>query len=211
MTTGLFVTGTDTEVGKTVASACLVRALGADYWKPVQTGTDELPEGDTGTVAALAGLTGDRIVPPVHTYRAPLSPDQAASLEGGAVHLADFTLPERARPLVVEGAGGLLVPLDDRHLMIDLIARLGLPTVLVARTGLGTINHTLLSLEALGARKLPVAGIVLVGEPKPMNRAAIAHFGGVPILGEIPPLTPLNAATVTEAAARLTLPKEISG
>ncbi len=206
---GVFVTGTDTDIGKTVASAALVRGLDAAYWKPVQTGLDEVPEGDTGTVRHLAELPADRIVPPVHAYRAPLAPDQAAALEGAAVPLDDFALPDRDRPLVVEGAGGLLVPLDDIHLMIDLAACLGLPVVLVARTGLGTINHTLLSLEALARRDLPLAGVVLMGDDRPANRAAIEHFGDAPVLGRIPPLDPLTPAAVADAASRLDMPEQV--
>lgn len=204
MTPGIFVTGTDTDVGKTVAAAALVSALNGIYWKPVQSGTDDLPEGDTGTVAHLADLPPDRLLAPVHAYRAPLSPDQAAALEGAAIALEDFALPAGLpRPLVVEGAGGVLVPLNDRALVIDLMARLGLPVVVVARSGLGTINHTLLTLEALRARALRVAGVVLMGPPNPRNRAAIEHFGGVRVIGQIPPLAPLTPAALAEAARGL--------
>lgn len=202
---GIFVTGTDTDVGKTVASAALVRALGADYWKPVQSGTDDLPEGDAGTVAALAGLTPDRIVPTVFAYRAPLSPDQAAAEEGATLDLAALTLPPRERPVVVEGAGGLLVPLTGRETMADLMAQLGLPVVVVARSGLGTINHTLLTLEALARRDLRCAGVVLMGPPNPRNRAAIERFGGAVILGELPRIDPLTPAAVAEFSRLLTL------
>jgi len=204
---GLFVTGTDTDAGKTVVSACLVRRLNAAYWKPVQSGTDDLPEGDSGVVAHLAGLEPARILPPVHVYRAPLSPDQAARREGASIALEDFTLPAGDRPLVVEGAGGLMVPLNRDHLMIDLIARLGLPVILVARTALGTINHSLLSLQALKARGLPVAGVVFSGPPNPENVEAIAHFGGAPVLGVVPRLDPLTPDAVARAAATLTPPE----
>lgn len=203
MTRGIFVTGTDTDVGKTVAAAILVRALDGAYWKPVQSGTADLPGGDSATVAALAGLPAGRILPTRHAFAAPLSPDQAAALEGRAMALEDFALPACDRPLVVEGAGGVLVPLNDRALMIDLMARLGLPVVVVARSGLGTINHTLLTLEALRARALPVAGVVLAGPPLPRNRAAIEHFGAVRVIGGIPPLVPLTPHAVAEAAKDL--------
>lgn len=208
--TGVFVTGTDTDAGKTVVSACLVQRLGAAYWKPVQSGTDDLPGGDSGIVAELADAPPERILPPVHVYRAPLSPDQAARREGATLALDDFTLPVCERPLVVEGAGGLMVPLNERHLMIDLIARLGLPVVLVARTGLGTINHSLLSLEALAVRRLPVAGVIFSGPPHPDNVAAVARFGGVPVLGTVPRLEPLTPQAVAEAAAALSLPAALS-
>ncbi|WP_404378959.1 dethiobiotin synthase [Caenispirillum salinarum] len=203
---GVFVTGTDTDVGKTVASACLVRALGADYWKPVQSGTDDLPEGDAGTVAALAGIGPERIVPTVLAYKAPLSPDQAAALEGASIDLdAVSSLPSRERPVVVEGAGGVLVPLTETATMLDLMQRLALPVVVVARSGLGTINHTLLTLEALDRRGLEVAGVILVGPPKPMNRDAIIRFGGCTILGELPHIDPLTPEAVADLSEHLTL------
>jgi malonyl-CoA O-methyltransferase len=203
MTRGLFVTGTDTDVGKTIASAALVRALDGAYWKPVQSGTDELPNGDSGTVAHLAALPPERVLAPRHAFASPLSPDQAAALEGRAIALDDFTLPPCDRPLLVEGAGGVLVPLNDDALMIDLMERLGLPVVVVARSGLGTINHTLLTLAALRGRGLVVAGVVLIGPDNARNRAAIEHFGAVRIIGQIPPLTPLTPQTLAEAARGL--------
>lgn len=204
---GVFVTGTDTDAGKTVVSACLVHRLGAAYWKPVQSGIDIGPDGDSGTVAHLANLPPDRLLRPRHVYGAPLSPDQAARLEGQAIALDDFTLPACKYPLVIEGAGGLLVPLNNQSLMIDLIACLGLPVVLVARTGLGTINHSLLSLEALHRRGLAVAGVVFSGPPHPDNVDAVARFGGAPILGTVPRLDPLTPDAVAQAAATLTLPE----
>ena len=198
---GVFVTGTDTGVGKTLVSACLVKAWQASYWKPVQTGlADEA--GDTATVAHLADVPPDRLSPPRHAFRAPLSPAAAAALEGAAIDLADFRLPESpGRPMVVEGAGGILVPLADRVLIIDLIARLGLPVLVVARSGLGTINHTLLTLEALRARGLPPVGVVLCGSANPGNRAAIEHFGAVPVVAELTLLPRVDAAAVARLAA----------
>jgi malonyl-CoA O-methyltransferase len=201
---GVFVTGTDTGVGKTVAAACLVRAWGADYWKPAQTGLADEP-GDSATVAALAGLPAGRVLPPRVALRAPLAPAAAAALEGVAFDLADFTVPPRTghRPLVVEGAGGVLVPLTAEALIIDLIARLGLPVVVVARSSLGTINHTLLTLEALRSRALPVAGVILNGPADAGNRAAIERFGRVRVLAELPALPRIDADAVARLAERL--------
>ena len=199
---GVFVTGTDTGVGKTVAAACLVRAWGSSYWKPLQSGTAD-GDDDTATVARLAGLPPGRFAPPAHALRAPLSPQAAAALEGVAIDFDALALPRLAPPLVVEGAGGLLVPITDRHLMIDLMARLGLPVLLVARSGLGTINHTLLSLMALRMRDLAVAGVLLAGPPNPGNRAAIETWGAVRVVGELPPADPLDAAAVARMAATL--------
>ena len=151
---GLFVTGTGTDVGKTVVAACLVRALDADYWKPIQSGLAAAD--DAAEIDRLTGLPPARNHPFVYALQAPLSPHEAARREGVVIDLDRFHLPRTERPLVVEGAGGLLVPLNRDCLMIDLIARLGLPVVLVGLSGLGTINHTLLSLEALRRRGLPV-------------------------------------------------------
>ncbi|MBF0560472.1 MAG: dethiobiotin synthase [Alphaproteobacteria bacterium] len=201
LTHGVFVTGTDTDVGKTVTAACLVWALGADYWKPVQTGRDL--DDDAATVADLTGLPPDRIHPSTYSLLAPLSPHAAAGMEGVTIRLDTFMPPPGANPLVVEGAGGVLVPLNERHLMVDLMVLLGLPVVLVARSTLGTINHTLLSLEALRQRKLTVAGVILNGPPNPSNRHAIETYGRIPILGEIPPMEPIDALTAATVGASL--------
>lgn len=198
---GVFVTGTDTGVGKTIVSAALVRAWTADYWKPVQTGLAE-EAGDTATVTALAGLDPRRSHRPTHEFAAPLSPHAAAALEGARIALDDFQLPQTHRPLVVEGAGGVLVPLNEHDLMIDLIARLELPVVVVARSTLGTINHTLLTLEALSARGLEVFGVILNGPPSADNAAAITQFGGTRVLAQLPPLGDPDPAAVA-ALSRL--------
>ncbi len=200
MAKGVFVTGTDTGVGKTVVSACLVRKWQADYWKPAQTGVAAEP-GDSETVCALAGLKPRRLHAPRHIFAAPLSVEAAASLEGASVKLSDFTLPASTAPLVVEGAGGVMVPLASGVVMLDLMVHLALPVVLVARTALGTINHTLLSIEALRARHLCVAGVVLVGEASPGNAEAIARHGLVRILHHLPPLPSVTPATVAAASA----------
>jgi dethiobiotin synthase len=205
---GVFVTGTGTGVGKTIVSACLVRAWDAAYWKPVQTGISAQPDdpyaadfepADSETIAALTGTT--EILPPRHVFRAPLSPEAAAALESVSIDLADFDRPSAVRPIVVEGAGGVLVPLNAHCLMSDLMVRLALPVVLVAGTGLGTINHTLLSLEALRARRLRIAGIVLVGPSNPGNRDAIRRHGGVGILFELPHLSALTPDALHQASA----------
>jgi malonyl-CoA O-methyltransferase len=199
---GLFVTGTDTGVGKTVVSACLVRAWDADYWKPIQTGL-AAERGDAATVAELAMRTHGRIHPNTYALQSPLSPHAAAALEGVAIDLKRIQLPHSARPIVVEGAGGLLVPIDEFRLMIDLIAQLGLPAVLVARASLGTINHTLLSLEALRARALPVLGVVMVGEPNAGNRDTIERLGRVSVIAELPLASPLDFAAIDRLSKRI--------
>ncbi len=200
MPRGVFVTGTGTNVGKTVVCAALVHRWAAAYWKPIQTGTATEPA-DSDTMAHLAPAA--QIAPPRHILAAPLSPEDAAAREHATITLADFTLPATDRPIVVEGAGGVLVPLNAHDLMIDLMVRLALPVILVAATSLGTINHTLLSLAALRARHLVVAGIILIGEDNPANTDAIARHGQARILHRLPHLSPLTPATLQQAAAHL--------
>ena len=196
---GVFVTGTDTGVGKTVVSACLARAWGADYWKPVQTGLAE-ESGDTAMVAALAGLPPERLRGPVHAFDPPVSPHLAAQQAGASLRLKDFSLPRSERPLVVEGAGGVLVPLNGEETMLDLMARLDLPVVLVAADRLGAINQTLLSLAALRGRGLEVLGVVLTGGPFADNRAAIEAHGKVRILAQLPQVERIDSAQIARWA-----------
>lgn len=181
---GVFVTGTDTSVGKTLVSAWLARNWGADYWKPIQTGATE--DSDSATVERLA--PGIAIHPPAVVLQAPLSPHEAARREHVRIDLSALTPPRTDQPLVVEGAGGVMVPINELALMIDLMARLQLPAVVVARSGLGTINHTLMTLEMLRRRHVPVLGVVMNGQRNPANRQAIEHFGGTLVLAEIQPL-----------------------
>jgi dethiobiotin synthase len=200
--TGAFVTGTDTGVGKTLVSAVLTRAWAADYWKPLQTGLADEP-GDTETVTRLAELAPSRVHAPFREWRASLSPWAAATIENQPIDGGDLSLPAGERPIVVEGAGGLYVPIDDTVMMIDLAARFGLPVVLVVRSGLGTINHTLLSLEALRRRAIPVMGVVMSGAQNPGNRMAIELFGNVKVLLEIPLLERVDCEVVAALASQM--------
>jgi dethiobiotin synthetase len=190
----LVVCGTDTDVGKTVVSALVVQGLGARYWKPVQSGLDG--DGDRGRLQRLLALPAERLLPESYRFEAPVSPHWAAELQGLSVDPARLALPAGAGALVVETAGGLLVPLRRDWLQIDQIAVWGLPVLLVARSGLGTLNHTLLSLEALRRRSIPVLGLVLNGPPHPDNPRTLASLGAVPVLAELPPLHPLTAAAL---------------
>ena len=196
----LFITGTDTGIGKTITSAWLCKHWQADYWKPVQSGLDE--QTDSQWVTALSGAT---VHPETHRLQAPLSPHQSAELDGVKIQLTDFSLPNHVDRLVVEGAGGVLVPLNWRHTMLDLMQHLGLCALLVARSGLGTINHTCLSLQALKAAQVPVLGVVMVGDPNPANREAIEHFGEVPVLAELPRFTELTR----EALLQVPMPERL--
>ena len=193
----LFVTGTDTGVGKSYVSALLAVGLAASYWKPVQSGT----ETDTAWLARVTGLAAERLVPETYRLRAALSPHEAAGREGVRIDLARFALPERQR-LVVEGAGGVMVPLNERDLMLDLIAQLALPVLVVARSELGTINHTLLTLDQLHRRACPVLGVVVNGPPNRANCAAIAHFGQTAVLAAIDRREELAPANIPALFAR---------
>lgn len=199
--TRLVVTGTDTGIGKTVFSAALAGALGARYWKPVQSGLEE--ETDSALTARLGGLVPQDVLPEAYRLRTLASPHLAAALDGIAIDPARLTPPadDPARPLVIEGAGGLMVPLTDDLLTIDVFARWSLPVVLCARSGLGTLNHTLLSLEALAARAVPVLGVALIGTPHAENARMIARLGAVRVLGTLPPVEPLTPAALTAAFA----------
>jgi dethiobiotin synthetase len=182
---GIFVTGTDTGVGKTVVSAALMRRYpNARYWKPVQSGIEV--DDDTAEVRRLTGVTRDR--DEGIRLRNPVSPHLAAAQAGIRIDVDSLTewTTSNEDSWIVEGAGGVLTPLNETQTMMNLMVRLGLPVVVVARTALGTINHTLLTLEALRARSLHVAGVVMNGDPNPDNREAIAYYGKVAILGEMP-------------------------
>jgi dethiobiotin synthetase len=194
----VFITGTDTGIGKTITSAWLCQHWQADYWKPVQSGLED------GTDSELvSGLSGARAHPETWRLTQPLSPHQSADLDGVKIQLNDFTLPQAER-LVVEGAGGCLVPLNWRDTMLDLMKHLRSCALLVARSGLGTINHTCLSLQALKAAGVPVLGVVMAADrlnpPNPANREAIEHFGEVPVLAELPYFEHLTAQALSEFA-----------
>ena len=188
----LFVTGTDTGIGKTIASAWLCKHWQADYWKPVQSGLDG--GSDSEWIARLSGCT---VHPETYRLTQPLSPHQAADIDGIKIQLSDFVLPKAER-LIIEGAGGCMVPLNWRDTMLDLMKHLNSCALLVARSGLGTINHTCLSLQALKAAGVPVLGVVMVGETNPANREAIEHFGEVPVLAELPVFNELSPQALAE-------------
>lgn len=199
----LAVVGTGTEVGKTVVSALVTarygQALGLTYWKPVATGAREGRDAET-----VERLSGGRVWEEMYLFEEPLSPHLAARLAGARIDPARI-LAERADDgkLVVEGVGGVLVPLNDEgYLLADLLLEMRLPCLLVALSTLGTINHTLLTLEAMRSRGLGVVGAVLNGPPNAENRSAIERFGDVKVLGEVPRLEPLTAETLRAEASR---------
>ena len=186
-----FVTGTDTGCGKTVVSSCLVKALDADYWKPIQTGTID-GSIDKLIVQRLTGLEEDRFHPSSYSFRQPLSPLEAASREKRKIIIEKIKIPQSDRPIIIEGAGGILVPITRKKFMVDLIAKLHLSVVLVCKTSLGTINHTLLSIEALRKRHINLVGIVFSGKINKWVTRAIAEMTKVNIIGKVPIIKPLS-------------------
>lgn len=203
MNQGLFITGTDTNIGKTVLSAALMHRYRGEvnvrYWKPVQTGFPE--DDDTAVVRTLAGCTAGEILDQGVRLPRPLSPHLSAELSGTHIDMNSVAAIMGGRAgWIVEGAGGVLVPLNDTDLIIDLIRLLGLPAVVMTRSELGTINHTLLTLEALRSRCIPVAGVVMGGEPNRENRRAIETYGRVPVLGEMLPFSNLSSHVLREWA-----------
>ena len=197
-----FITGTDTDVGKTIVSALLTVGFQAAYWKPIQSGLE--PMTDTDYVRSITDLDASHFIPERFRLTQPLSPHASAAIDHVEIQLTDFQLPRSPHAhLIVEGAGGLLVPLNSQDLMIDLIKTLNLPVCLVARSTLGTINHTLLSLAQLRQADIPILGVILNGERNPINREAIAHYGKVRILGELDRLHPINPATLKTTFDRM--------
>ena len=199
---GFFVTGTDTGVGKTVLSALLVAALDGIYWKPVQTGAVEGTDRDS--VRLWAACPEERLLRERYKFDPPVSPHLAAREAGVRIALDDFELPAplEGHPLIVEGAGGAMVPLNENNLMLDLMLRLDLSVVVAARTALGTINHTLLTLAALRASGASVHGVVMIGEENPENRRAIEHYGKVRVIGYIPVLRQISRAALLDVFAK---------
>jgi dethiobiotin synthetase len=202
---GFFVTGTDTHVGKTLVSAWLMAHLEAFYWKPVQAGTET--ETDSAAVQRFAEVPEDRILPETYVLPEPLAPHEAARRAGIIIEMDKFAAPHHEGLLVVEGAGGVMVPLTDDAYVIDLAADLDLPLILVARSTLGTINHTLLSLEAIRWRGLRLAGVVLSGPETPHNRAAIERYGKTQVVAEIPRLGTITRSVLRDIQPELDLVK----
>ncbi len=176
----VFITGTDTDIGKTLVASWLCLHTGYDYFKPIQTGS--LESSDSNTVSALSKAN---IHKESYVFDNPLSPHMAAQDEERYIDLNQIKLPH-SNNLIVEGAGGILVPINDESFIADLIACLKLPVILVARSGLGTINHTLLSLDYIRKRRIEILGVIMSGEINPRNKESIQRYGKVDVLAEIP-------------------------
>ena len=199
MTAAIIVTGTDTGIGKTVFSAALVGALDGYYWKPVQSGLEEAT--DSEIVRRLSGLAAERILPERYRLNTPASPHLAAAIDGVAIDPRQLQLPEVSRPLIVEGAGGLLVPLTRDLTYIDMFARWRAPVVLCARTTLGTINHTLLSIEAIRTRGIALLGIAFIGDENADSEGIIVELGRTRRLGRLPLLSSMTPEALKTAFA----------
>ncbi|WP_417453510.1 dethiobiotin synthase [Kiloniella sp.] len=200
---GLFVTGTDTEVGKTFVSAALVESLRASYWKPVQTGP--VQDHDTPEIQRLTGGAYRKIYPCSYSFPDPLSPHEAARRVRETIDLDKIELPSISENefLIVEGAGGALVPLNDQFMMTDLMVKVNLPVVIVARSGLGTINHTLLTIEALQRRGITLAGVIMNGPKNKGNREAIEEYGKIAVVAELPRCEVVTPETIIGLLPRL--------
>ncbi len=194
-----FVTAIGTDSGKTVVSAALCQALGADYWKPVQAGRPT----DTDWVRTM--IDGD-CHPERYLLNTPASPHYAAGVDGVRISLDDFTVPETGRPLVIEGAGGMLVPLNEKDMVIDLAAHLEAEVILVCDLYLGSINHSLLSIDYLKRRGLSVKGIIFNGEPNASSEEIIERHCPWPVLGRIGKRGTLTKEVIGGISNTLNLP-----
>jgi dethiobiotin synthetase len=197
--TAFVVTGTDTGIGKTVFAAALTGALNAHYGKPVQAGLDD--GADRDHVAALSGVPAEHVLPEAYRLNTPCSPHRAAELDGVVIDLAKLALPQQ-RPLVIEGAGGALVPVTRNATYADVFAWWNLPVIVVARTALGTINHSLLTVEALRSRGVPIHGVAFVGDANEDSEATICAMGEVKRLGRLPMLQRLDQQSLAIAFAQ---------
>jgi dethiobiotin synthase len=197
MVDALFVTGTDTNVGKTVLSALLVAALNGTYWKPIQTGSREGT--DRRQVMQWADIPESRTAAECYCFEPPVSPHLAAQAAGAIIDLGRVQRPVvSAPPLIIEGAGGVMVPVNDTELMVDLMVQLGAPIVVASRTALGTINHTVLTVRALRDAGLSIKGVVMIGDENADNERAVERYGAVPIIGRIPMLTCICYKTLVQ-------------
>jgi dethiobiotin synthetase len=190
----IFITGIGTDVGKTIVSAILVEALEADYWKPVQAG--DLKNSDSIKIKTLISNSLTFIHPEAYKLSQPMSPHAAADLDGVEINLNNFTVPETHNNIIIEGAGGLMVPLNDKDLIIDLIKVLEVEVVLVSQNYLGSINHTILSLEALKSKGIKILGIIFSGDENSETEKFILNYSGLSCLGRVKRHTSINKEVV---------------
>lgn len=203
MSESYFITGIGTGIGKTLASAVLTEKLHADYWKPIQAG--DLEQSDSITVKSLLSNAISKIHPEQYKLNHPLSPHLSARLDGFTIDLEVFKLPSTANTLIVEGAGGLMVPLNDQHLIVDLIKKLNLQVIVISQNYLGSINHSLLTINTLKQHHIPIKGIIFNGEPNLESEKYILNYGQITNLGHIPSLTTLTKEIIIEAGKAIFL------
>ncbi len=190
----LFVTGIGTGIGKTIVSAILVEKLKADYWKPIQSG--DLDNSDTDKVRRLVSNPTSKFHPECYRLTQPFSPHKSAALDGIEICLENFTIPATENQLVIEGAGGLMVPLNNQDLMIDLIDHLNAEVILIIQHYLGSINHSLLSLEVLKIRNIPVEGIIFNGQSDKYSEDIILKHYPIKVIARIPELNNIDSDSV---------------
>ena len=196
-----FITGIGTNVGKTITSAIITEALQADYWKPVQAG--DLENSDTNKVKSLISNPKTIFHPETYLLNTPASPHAAALIDGIEIAMDKFELPETNNHLIIEGAGGLMVPLNQQHLVIDLIEKMGAEVILVSQNYLGSINHTLLSIALLKARNIPVKGIIFNGDPTPLSESFILNYSGLPHILHVNNEKEITQSTIRYYAQKL--------
>ncbi|AWD33113.1 ATP-dependent dethiobiotin synthetase BioD [Candidatus Fokinia solitaria] len=189
----VFICGTDTDIGKTVISSWLTLHMDATYFKPIQTG---ISEGNTDSMT-VKNLSQGKIHQEKFVYKKALSPHLAAKLENERIDIDKIILPQEEN-LIVEGAGGLLVPINDEYLMIDLIKKLNISVIIVTSAKLGTINHTLLCIEALRTRKIDILGVIMNGEDKNENMEAIEFYGKTQVIAQFPYLSKISYNTLKD-------------
>ena len=203
----IIICGTDTDVGKTIVSSFFVQGLKGIYWKPIQSGTEKST--DTETVCKLLNLKSNRHLSERYKFKAPVSPHWAAEKESSFIEPKNLDIPDINKLIIIETAGGLMVPLNRNWLQIDQLKVWGAPIILVARTGLGTLNHTLLSLEALKNRNLNVLGIVLNGPPHNDNPKTLEQFGDTKILASLPIFEEVSAEKLSQEWNKQQLDKKL--
>ncbi len=197
----LFVTGIGTGIGKTIVATVLTEKLKADYWKPIQSG--DLDNSDTAKVKELVSNSDTKFHPEAYKLTQAFSPHKSAAIDNIRIELEKIILPESNNRIIIEGAGGLMVPLNEKDLMVDLIEQLDAEVILVSKNYLGSINHTLLSLEILRIRNISLKGIIFNGESDSYSEELILNFAGVESIGRIPLINNLNKSSVMEAGRQL--------
>ena len=192
----VFISGNGTDVGKTVVTSCLVHALNADYWKPIQAG--DVVFGDSERIQQLAEDRVGKVFPPKFKLTEPMSPHAAAAIDGVSIRLSDFQIPETQNTLIIEGAGGLLVPVNEDETILDLIKYLQVPLILVCANYLGSINHSLLSIGAARQVGIEIVGVIFFGERNDESERIIQKIGDVKRLGGVYPNATITAENIHE-------------